>query len=321
MFHTTHTVRLLSRELLTKMENRNILTRIKEENMTTDKTNQTIKLKDGRTLGYTEYGAPQGKPVFFFHGWIGSRLDFRPNDAIARSLGARVIAIDRPGCGLSDFKPRRTILDWPDDVAELADGLRIKQFAVSGHSFGGPYVAACAYKIPDRLTAAGIVAGIGPLNRPGATKGLPTLPRLGLWLAGHAPLLLTKPYVWQMVWLTHHPKILWKGLSSQLPKAEVEMLSRPEFAGFLDGVSEMFRSGNYGATWDARAFTRPWEFRVEDIRMKVHLWYGEADKNVPLQMGEYYAYAIPECDFKFYPGEGHFIFYSRAEEILRTLTS
>ena len=99
------------------------------------------------------------------------------------------------------------------------------------------------------------------------------------------------------------------------------MLSRPEFAGFLDGVSEMFRSGNYGATWDARAFTRPWEFRVEDIRMKVHLWYGEADKNVPLQMGEYYAHAIPECDSKFYPGEGHFIFYSRAEEILRTLTS
>ena len=289
--------------------------------MAIDKTSQTIKLKDGRLLGYAEYGAPQGKPVFFFHGWIGSRLDFRPNDAIAYSLGVRVIAIDRPGCGLSDFKLGRTILDWPDDVIELADGLGTDQFAVFGHSFGGPYVAACAYKIPERLTAAGIVAGIAPLNRSGATKGLPTLPRLGLWLAGHAPLLLRKPYVWQMVWLTRHPKILWKGLSSQLPKAEVEMLSRPEFAGLLDGMSEMFRSGSYGATWDARAFIRPWEFRVEDIRTKVHLWYGEADRNVPLQMGEYYKYAIPECHAMFYHGEGHFIIYSRAEEILRTLIS
>ena len=61
-----------------------------------DKTSQTIKLKDGRLLGYAEYGAPQGKPLIFFHGHIGSRLDFRPNDAIAHSLGARVIAIDRP---------------------------------------------------------------------------------------------------------------------------------------------------------------------------------------------------------------------------------
>jgi pimeloyl-ACP methyl ester carboxylesterase len=289
--------------------------------MAIDKTSQTIRLKDGRLLGYAEYGAPQGKPVFFFHGWIGSRLDFRPNDAIAHSLGARVIAIDRPGCGLSDFKPGRTILDWPNDVAELADSLGIDQFAVSGHSFGGPYVAACAYKIPGRLTAAGIVAGIGPLNRPGATSGLPTLPRLALWMAGHAPLLLGKPYIWQMVWLTRHPNILWKGLSSQLPKAEVEMLSRPEFVGFLDGMSEMFRSGNRGALWDARAFACPWEFRVEDIRMKVYLWYGEADGNVPLQMGEYYKRAIPECGATFYPGEGHFIMYSRAEEILRTLIS
>lgn len=206
-------------------------------------------------------------------------------------------------------------------MGELAVGLGIDRFAVSGHSFGGPYVAACAYKIPDRLTAAGIVAGIGPLNRPGATKGLPTLPRLGLWLAGHAPLFLGKPYMWQMAWMTRHPKILWKGLSSQLPKAEVEMVSRPEFAGFLDGMSEMLRSGNRGAIWDARVFTSPWRFQVEDIRMKVHLWYGEADRNVPLQMGEYYKRAIPECAATFYPGEGHFIMYSRAEEILKALIS
>ena len=289
--------------------------------MAIDKTSQTIKLKDGRLLGYAEYGAPEGKPVFFFHGWIGSRLDFRPNDAIAYSLGARVIAIDRPGCGLSDFKPGRAILDWPDDVIELADGLGIDQFAVSGHSFGGPYVTACAYKIPDRLTGAGIIAGIGPLNRPGATKGLPIPTRLALWMAGHAPLFLMKPYVRQMDWMTHHPKILWKGLSSQLPKAEAEMVSRPEFAGFLDGMSEMLRQGNKGAMWDARVFTSPWEFQVEDIRMKTHLWYGEVDRNVPLQMGEYYKRTIPECDATFYPGEGHFIMYSRAEEILRTLIS
>ena len=32
--------------------------------MAIDKTSQTIKLKDGRLLGYAEYGAPQGKPFF-----------------------------------------------------------------------------------------------------------------------------------------------------------------------------------------------------------------------------------------------------------------
>ena len=47
--------------------------------MATDNTSKTIKLKDGRTLGYAEYGAPEGKPVLYFHGFHsfhGSRLDW-----------------------------------------------------------------------------------------------------------------------------------------------------------------------------------------------------------------------------------------------------
>jgi len=30
--------------------------------MGNDRTDQTIKLKDGRTLGYAEYGNPEGQP-------------------------------------------------------------------------------------------------------------------------------------------------------------------------------------------------------------------------------------------------------------------
>ena len=279
-----------------------------------------VRLHDGRLLGYAEYGDPMGNPVFFFHGWIGSRLDARPNDAIARSLGARIIAVDRPGCGLSDFKSDRQLLDWPDDVVELADALDIDRFAVVGWSFGGPYTAACAFKIPQRLTAVGLVAPSAPLDRPGATKGLPGPPRLALWLAGRAPLLV-KPYVAAMSWMTRRPGMIAKGTSSALQEAEVQMLSRPEFGGFFEGVSEMTRAGNRGAYQDVITFTGPWRFRMQDIRMKVHLWQGEADKNVPLQMARYYAAEIPDCDATFYPGEGHFIFFSHAKEILRRLTA
>ncbi|MDQ4079090.1 MAG: alpha/beta hydrolase, partial [Chloroflexota bacterium] len=72
---------------------------------------KSIQLKDGRLLGYAEYGDPAGQPIFFFHGWPGSRLEARPLTEPAAVHGARVIAADRPGFGLSDFKPGRTILD------------------------------------------------------------------------------------------------------------------------------------------------------------------------------------------------------------------
>jgi hypothetical protein len=45
---------------------------------------------------------------------------------------------------MSTFQPNRRILDWPSDILELADHLKISQFYVLGTSGGCPYVLACA---------------------------------------------------------------------------------------------------------------------------------------------------------------------------------
>ena len=283
-----------------------------------DRTARHVRLIDGRSLGYAEYGDPAGRPLFFFHGWIGSRLDFRPNDEAARTLGVRVIAVDRPGCGLSDYQDDRTLLDWPEDVRELADQLGIGRFAIVGHSFGGPYVAACALKLADRVTRVGIVAGIAPLRRRGATRGMAALVRANLWLAGHVP-ALARPFVVLMGHVVRRPAWVMKSALAGLPPSEVELLSRPEFAGFATGYGEMYRTGSRGPYWDALTFARPWSFSLEDVRPHVELWYGEADANVPIQMGEYYHAALPHSRLRRYPGEGHLIFYSHAPEILATL--
>jgi pimeloyl-ACP methyl ester carboxylesterase len=142
--------------------------------MTNNRTHRQIKLRDGRLLGYAEFGAPEGMPVFYFHGFPGSRLDylFFDDGEVAMENNARIIAVDRPGMGQSAFKRGRQILDWPDDVIALADALRIDRFGVLGISGGGPYAAACAFKIPARLTATGIVCGMGPSDAPRMKDGV-----------------------------------------------------------------------------------------------------------------------------------------------------
>jgi hypothetical protein len=56
--------------------------------------------------------------------------------------------------------------------------------------------------------------------------------------------------------------------------------------------------------------------------MKVHLWHGEIDKNAPLALAQYVASAIPDCDARFLPEEGHFsLIGNHIEEILTVLTS
>src|SRR5215471_4610530 len=118
----------LSLQILQRLESPRLLSTMNRYNT----FNKVISLRDGRTLGYAEYGDPNGKPVFFFHGLPGSRLQRHPDESIATGLGARLITIDRPGYGLSDFQQARTLLDWPDDVTQLANSLRIDQFAAIG---------------------------------------------------------------------------------------------------------------------------------------------------------------------------------------------
>jgi pimeloyl-ACP methyl ester carboxylesterase len=73
-----------------------------------------ITLSDGRKLGFVEFGDLKGKPVFYFHGFPGSRLEAKLAERISRDSHVRFIGIDRPGFGLSEFKPDRRLMDWPD---------------------------------------------------------------------------------------------------------------------------------------------------------------------------------------------------------------
>jgi pimeloyl-ACP methyl ester carboxylesterase len=65
----------------------------------------------------------------------------------ATEHGLRLIGIDRPGMGLSQYQPRLRVRDWPRYVAEFADRLGIDSFAVVGFSGGGPFALACAHAI------------------------------------------------------------------------------------------------------------------------------------------------------------------------------
>src|SRR5947209_12712624 len=125
-----------------------------------------LTLADGRTLGYRDIGDPKAPAVIFNAGFMGCRLTGQA------ATGARVITADRPGIGLSTAKPDRSVLGWADDVKELADHLGLPTFAVLGHSAGGPYAAACAHRLGDRITALGLACSFAPWDRPGATEGI-----------------------------------------------------------------------------------------------------------------------------------------------------
>ncbi len=280
-----------------------------------DSNDRTIKLSDGRLLGYREYGAPTGKPLLFFHGWPSSRFHGSTVDEVAKEQNIRVISLDRPGHGLSDYQNHRTLLDWPNDVLELVHQLRIKRFSILGVSGGGPYVAVCAYKIPEQIEKAGIVVGLAPTYVPGNLNGMKLYNKLA-WSSYSKHIV----FAYLACYLHYYsarffPRLLSIGYMTSQDKQIIYALKNT----YPSEALEPFRKEIRGTIQDLEIYSHDWGFKIEDIKKEIFLWYGENDKNVPKVMGEYYAKHLPKNKVMFYKNEGHLIIRRHATEILTTL--
>ncbi len=288
-----------------------------------DRRSQQVKLPDGRRLGFAEYGAASGKTVLYFHGWPGSRLEPQAVKGAEDRMGARVIAVDRPGYGLSDFQDHRRILDWPEDISRLVEALGLGRFAVMGVSGGGPYAAVCAAKLPERVTAEAMVCGVRPLDQPGATEGMTGTNRWLLHLAQTLPWLartVTASFL-RWYWDYEH-EVLPKAVLESLPAVDREALAQPALRNMLlANWREAFRQGSRGMLWDGNLYAWPWGFRLDEIKVPVQLWQGELDMIVPPSMGRYCASVIPNCQARFCLDDGHFSLpFNRTQEILAGIT-
>jgi len=284
---------------------------------------RTLRFPDGRRLSYAVYGTPGGRPMFYFHGWPSSRLEARLHEATALQKGVCLIAMDRPGFGLSDFQPRRTILDWPQDVLAVANVLGIQRFAIIGVSGGGPHALACASLIPERLTTVALIGSIGPLDEPHTTAGMMPQNRQLFSLARRAPWLLRLFMEW-------HARQMRRDFAHFIPRVTKDMsaadhavfASHPQMRSQMrEAFVEACRSGARGASWEAWLFAQPWGFRLMDISKEILLLQGEDDRNVPVSMGRALAAALPHCQATFYPGEGHLSLFLHLAELFDQITA
>jgi len=132
---------------------------------------RAVTLSDGRQLAYAEHGDLNAPAVIYFHSLPGSRLE-RP-DILSPIKNIRLICVDRPGYGESSLQENRTLLNWADDIVELADALALETFSIIGFSGGGPHALACAYKIPQRLKNVVVCNSSVSLNADVPGKALP----------------------------------------------------------------------------------------------------------------------------------------------------
>jgi len=292
----------------------------------------TIELPGGGSLGFARFGDPAGVPCLAFHGTSSSRLMpgwmFAPE--LLTAAGVRMIGVDRPGYGLSTVPWVAGFSDWSRAVGALADELGLGRFAVLAHSLGSAFALACGPALGDRLAVIVVASGMGPLP-PGERFRTGSRAEDLYWrLARRQATWLLNPLcrlTGAMVLRSARgdPQRFTQGMSRGLPEADrltaQRLLARPGAqAALIEDLRESYRQGTIIMAADLLRYTRPWDFRLDQVTTPVHLWHGEQDPKVPITVARQLAARLPHCRTHFGTG-GHLMACDHPGDILTTVTS
>jgi pimeloyl-ACP methyl ester carboxylesterase len=266
-----------------------------------------IRLPKGRRIGFAEYGNPAGPLVLYFHGTPGSRFEIGLVNAEAVSTGVRLVAVERPGIGRSDYQSGRRILDWPGDVECIAAALGSpsEPFGVIGLSGGAPYALACVRCIPHRLTHAAVVSGHSPMNAPGTYRG--NQDNL-IEFMNRRPRLATIGVNVAVRQLNRNPERFVRRVANSWSEADRQMvLWNAEYrAAVAETLTEAARCGSQGILTDVRLLACYWGFRLNQLPpASISIWHGGCDPIAPVSMAHYFHREIAGSELIIDPAAGH----------------
>jgi pimeloyl-ACP methyl ester carboxylesterase len=290
-------------------------------------TTKTLILPDNRKLGYTITG--HGTPIIYFHGTASSRLETLLLTQLTITHSLQLIGIDRPGYGLSTYKPRRNIQDFNPDVNALTQHLGFKQFGILGWSGGGAFALDYLAAYPERVTKAVTVAAPNlPFDVSTAHNNMP-LARyiMKLQFAGRIAMRqlahsLRRAKGDAAAFLaTPQGKQLLHGCSA----SDLQFFSDPPWMNLMyEAMLEAFRQGEDGISAvldEHQLFIQPWGISFTKVPLgKLVIWTGDQDKTCPVK-NAYDLHKTVSSDLEIFRGLGHCAMFENLNKLGEILQS
>lgn len=286
-----------------------------------------LKARDGRTLDVLLAGDDDSSFGLVCHHGTPSDATIWSDwheDALSNNL--RLVAISRPGYGLSDRLEGRRVASVAEDVEDVLDALGIIEFVSLGWSGGGPHALACGALLPERCKAVSSLAGVGPYGEPDLDfldgMGPENVEEFGIALEGEEALRR---------WMDEHAEPyrtiadeeLAEALGGLVPEIDVLALNEQGLAAIWAGsMRRCFTNGWDGWIDDDMVFCNHWGFEPSEITVPVAVWQGDLDLMVPFAHGEWLLRHIPTATARLEPGHGHLsLLADRRQAIIDDLTS
>ncbi len=281
-----------------------------------------VEVRGGRQLCYAQYGDPTGRPVIYFSMLNGSRLELLMHHELLQKMGVRLIAIDRPGYGHSDYYDYPSYCDYMEDIARMLDLLALDRFHVLACSAGTPHGLACAAMLPERVEKIICAGSVPPYEHITALASKQSMSYLLNNLFRVSPVLLrpalelmlrgqTAQSIFQTVtssvhtdWFTH----------SDL---DVRFLKDPANKHYVIGyMIESLRQGSRAWAKEIAMLNQPWQIPFERIRCPVRFWHGNKDGLVTPNMVQSFAAEMGDSRVEVLNDESHLLVFRHLERIL-----
>src|SRR4051794_19351489 len=283
---------------------------------------RVVRLPDGRSLGVHEYGDASGLPCLYIPGTPASGLAGGAYHEAARVAGVRLIALDKPGYGVSDAATSRTLSAFSADAQAVAESLGLQRFSLLGESGGAPQALAAAARLANRVERTVIVAGMGPYDDAAMFHAMKPGNRRLMAVARHAPVLLRLPMAltrrsllnprrseaYVRAQLAHAGPADRRALEQLMAEADVTAPAR-----------DALRAGTKAVAAELAMLARRWDFDVADITGPVELWHGAEDVNVPPAVAVSLGRRLPNAIVRVIEGEGHAVGWSQRRPIMAVL--
>lgn len=254
----------------------------------------SLQLSTGKVVvRVIECGEPNAAHVVLcVHGWACSVYSYRRLMPLVAELGARVVAIDLPGHGLSE-KPNDPRLYTLDGLVECViaalDALGVERCTFVGHSMGGPICARAAVVAPARVEALALLAPAGF----GTERGLRIL--RAITPRAVAPAL---PYLvgrWMVSSVLHS---VYGSLYRPTARDVDEYWAPSQFHGFVRSIWDLLHGFEWNAGLD-RGFGT--------ISVPTVIMDGVRDSLIVRKWVSRYAEVIPNARLEVIEGCGHVV--------------
>lgn len=281
-----------------------------------------VTLRDGRSIVWTAWGAPNGVPVIAQpHIGVSGRRTLAKYIEPVANAGIRLIEISRAGLGGSTLYPAKTQMTDAHDTLQVADALGLDRLAIMAQCGGSAAAIALAARRPERVAILFLASPAAPLFGPGANgylnarlRGMRRALRFGLIARSFARAQCR-------AYQRNPEEALDRGFRL-LPSVDLAiMASDPALRALTRaGGDEFYGSPDlFLSEW--RTIAGPWPLDWAAIRCPVVISHGALDQTFPVEMSKWLSEQIPGAELRIYPDKGHYLGPDTGSALLHELAT